>query len=413
VSDGPEQPASPPPDPWARPEEPGEPDGPSWKGPWSDPGPDQTGETRETDEQSSQDSPLLGSANRPPEQWNGWGAAPDQAEPGREGAPPSAPPDRSPGDHYANGTPGTRAGSYGPSTPPSPYAPGGSHPAGDQQGAYPPATQAPRGRGAPWGPGRQGGPERPQPPGGPWIGRPDRTPLPEPPARPQVLWLELGLVLVLAFAPGALSLLVIALGAGGNNSASEQLVPAIVSGLFSAFLSWSPVLLIGYLLFRNNEGWRGIGLTRFDPRADGVVGLGLWITSFVLVLVLAIVFSPLGGPKTPVDFLPKELPIWFRVIDALVIAVTAGVTEEIVVRGYAQTRLEQLKVPTAVVLLLPTALWGVLHLYEGPAAALTIFCLGMLYAWYFFRTRRLWPIIIAHALFDLTQLGLLLAGLTR
>jgi membrane protease YdiL (CAAX protease family) len=228
-----------------------------------------------------------------------------------------------------------------------------------------------------------------------------------------VLWLELGLVLILAFAPGALSLLVIALGAGGNNSASEQLVPAIVSGLFSAFLSWSPILLIGYLLFRNNEGWRGIGLTRFDPRADGVTGLGLWVTSFVLVLVLAVVFSPLGGPKTPVDFLPKELPIWFRVVDALVIAVTAGVTEEIVVRGYAQTRLEQLKVPTAVVLLLPTALWGVLHLYEGPAAALTIFGLGMLYAWYFFRTRRLWPIIIAHGLFDLTQLALLLIGLTR
>jgi membrane protease YdiL (CAAX protease family) len=228
-----------------------------------------------------------------------------------------------------------------------------------------------------------------------------------------VLWLELGLVLVLAFAPGALSLLVIVLGAAGTNTAAEQLVPAIVSGLFSAFLSWSPILLIGYLLYRSNEGWRGIGLTRFQPRTDGVTGLGLWITSFVLVLVLAIVFAPLGGPKTPVDFLPEELPVWFRVIDALVIAVTAGVTEEIVVRGYAQTRLEQLRVPTPVVLLLPTALWGVLHLYEGPAAALTIFCLGMLYAWYFFRTRRLWPLIIAHGLFDLTQLALLLIGLSR
>ncbi len=62
------------------------------------------------------------------------------------------------------------------------------------------------------------------------------------------------------------------------------------------------------------------------------------------------------------------------------------------------------------VLLLPTALWGVLHLYQGASAALTIFCLGMLYAWYFHKTRRLWPIIIAHGLFDLTQLVLLLAS---
>jgi membrane protease YdiL (CAAX protease family) len=225
-----------------------------------------------------------------------------------------------------------------------------------------------------------------------------------------VLWLELGLVLVLAFAPGALSLLVLALGSGPN-AGTEQLAPAIISGLFSAFLSWSPVLLIGYLLVRSGEGRRGIGLDRFDRRADGLVGLGLWIASFVLVLILAWIFAPFG--QREVDFLPNELPLWFRWIDAVVIAVTAGVTEEVVVRGYAQTRLEQLRVPTALVLVLPTALWGVLHLYEGVGAALTIFCLGMLYAWYYHKTRRLWPIIIAHGLFDLTQLVLLLAGSSR
>jgi membrane protease YdiL (CAAX protease family) len=225
-----------------------------------------------------------------------------------------------------------------------------------------------------------------------------------------VLWLELALVLVLAFAPGALSLLVLASGAGQSNG-TEQLTPAIVSGLFSAFLSWSPVLLIAYLVIRSGEGMRGIGLGRFDPRADGAVGLGLWIASFVLVLILAWIFSPLG--QREVDFLPPELPLWFRWVDALVIAGTAGITEEVVVRGYAQTRLEQLKAPTAVILLLPTALWGVLHLYQGASAALTIFCLGMMYAWYFYKTRRLWPLIIAHGLFDLTQLVLLLAGTSR
>jgi membrane protease YdiL (CAAX protease family) len=231
--------------------------------------------------------------------------------------------------------------------------------------------------------------------------------VPAPPAAPRVLWLELGLVLLLAFAPGILSLLLTAIGsAGDNGSTSEQLLPAIVSGVFTLFLSWSPVLLIAYLLVRSGEGRQGIGLGRFDARADGLVGLGLWITSFVLVLVLARLFEPLG--QNNVDFLPNELPLWFRIVEAFAIATTAGVTEEVVVRGYAQTRLEQLKAPTAVILLLPTALWGMLHLYEGAGPALTIFCLGMLYAWYYHKTRRLWPLIIAHALFDLTQLVLLL-----
>jgi membrane protease YdiL (CAAX protease family) len=235
---------------------------------------------------------------------------------------------------------------------------------------------------------------------------PERNPVPVPPAAPRILWLELGLVLLLAFAPGLLSLLLAALGDVTNNEPAEQLTPAIVGGIFTLFLSWSPVLLIGYLLVRSGEGWRGIGLGRFDWRADGLVGLGLWIASFILVLILARVFEFLG--QNNVDFLPSQLPLWFRIVDAFVIAITAGVTEEVVVRGYAQTRLEQLKMPTAVILLLPTAIWGLLHLYEGAGPTVTIFCLGLLYAWYYYRTRRLWPIIIAHALFDLTQLALLL-----
>jgi membrane protease YdiL (CAAX protease family) len=231
--------------------------------------------------------------------------------------------------------------------------------------------------------------------------------VPAPPAQPRVLWLELGLVLLLAFAPGILSLLLAALGDLSDNGATNQLLPAIVGGIFTLFLSWSPVLLISYLLLRSGEGRQGLGLNRFDGRADGLVGLGLWIASFVLVLILARVFQPLG--QNEVDFIPNELPLWFRIVDAFVIAITAGVTEEVVVRGYAQTRLEQLKAPTPMILLLPTALWGLLHLYEGAGPALTVFCLGMLYAWYYHKTRRLWPIIVAHAMFDLTQLALLLS----
>jgi membrane protease YdiL (CAAX protease family) len=247
-------------------------------------------------------------------------------------------------------------------------------------------------------------PYGPVPPG---LHPPARNPVPKPPGSPRMLRLELGLVLLLAFAPGVLGLLVMALGPDSSAEVETQLVPSIVSILFEVFLSFIPVLVIGYLLTRNREGWAGIGLTRFRA---GDLGMGaiLWVASFVLVLVLAQLFQYFG--QREVDFLPEGLPLWFRAVQAVLIAVTAGVTEEIVVRGYAQTRLEQLRAPAAVILLLPTALWGVLHVYQGPGAALTIFGLGLMYAWYFQRTRRLWPLILAHLLFDLTQLVLILAG---
>jgi membrane protease YdiL (CAAX protease family) len=237
--------------------------------------------------------------------------------------------------------------------------------------------------------------------------RPGRNPVPTPGGSPRVLRLELGLVLLLAFAPGLLGLLILALGQAGSTEVEAQLVPSLISIIFEMFLSWSPVLVIGYLLIRSREGWPGIGLTRLRP-SDLGVGAALWVAGFVLVLVLAQLFQYFG--QREVDFLPEGLPLWFRATQAVLIAVTAGVTEEIVVRGYAQTRLEQLRVPTWVIVLLPTALWGVLHVYQGLGAGLTIFCLGLMYAWYYQRTRRLWPLILAHTLFDMTQLVLILTG---
>jgi membrane protease YdiL (CAAX protease family) len=237
--------------------------------------------------------------------------------------------------------------------------------------------------------------------------RPERNPVPRPGGSPRMLRLELGLVLLLAFSPGILGLLLLGLGPQGSAEVEAQVVPAVVSIIFELFLSWSPVLVIGYLLARSREGWPGIGLTRFRP-ADVGMGAILWVASFILVLVLAQLFQYFG--QREVDFLPEGLPLWFRAIQAVLIAVTAGVTEEIVVRGYAQTRLEQLRASTAVILLVPTALWGILHVYQGLGAALTIFCLGLMYAWYYHRTRRLWPLVLAHILFDMTQLVLILAG---
>jgi uncharacterized protein len=265
----------------------------------------------------------------------------------------------------------------------------------------------------PWTPQPQWGPP-PLPPPAPGAALPQTMPFGTPPAprrparnpvppagSPRVLRLELGMVLLLTFAPGALGLLLLAMGAQGSAQVESELVPSLVGVVFQLFLSWSPIAVIAYLLFRSREGWPGVGLTRFRA---GDLGMGavLWVASYVVVLVLAVLFQYFG--QREVDFLSEGLPLWFRVVQAVLLAVTAGATEEIVVRGYTQTRLEQLRLPTAAIVLLPTALWAGFHVYQGLGVAMTIFGLGLMYAWYYHRTRRLWPLILAHTLFDMTQL---------
>lgn len=63
-------------------------------------------------------------------------------------------------------------------------------------------------------------------------------------------------------------------------------------------------------------------------------------------------------------------------------------------------------------------LWSVVprclvHLYQGWAALFLIGPVGLFFVFYYMRTRRLWPVIIAHGLMDLVALGwLALRGAT-
>jgi uncharacterized protein len=219
--------------------------------------------------------------------------------------------------------------------------------------------------------------------------------------------LELGLVMVLAFAPALLSLLLTAASGGREPASSLTVAESAAAMLITVFLSWSPLLVLAYLLRRNGEGPSTIGLGRFTGRDLGAALL-LLLASYAVVWALTPLFSGLG--TRDVEFLSRDLPLWFLSIQAVLIAVTAGVTEEVLVRGYAQTRLEQLRLPGPLVVLAPTALWALLHVYQGLAAVAIIFGLGLLWSIWFHRTRRLWPLVVAHIFYDLVGLIWILAA---
>jgi membrane protease YdiL (CAAX protease family) len=238
---------------------------------------------------------------------------------------------------------------------------------------------------------------------------PRRTRVLPPPKQSRVAMLaEFGLVLLLAFAPLVVLLLLrAAASTSAERSTALTVGEAAFATVFIMVLGWLPILVLAPLLRRNGEGPATIGLHRPTTR-DAGAALLLVVASFAVVYALAPVFSGLG--RTEVQFLSPDLPVWFLSIQALLLACTAGVTEEVLFRGYAQTRLEQLGLPGPLVVLLPTTLWSVLHAYQGLAAVPIVLGLGLLWSVYFHRTRRLWPLVIAHILYDLIGLVAILAG---
>ncbi|MGH3415050.1 MAG: CPBP family intramembrane glutamic endopeptidase [Actinocrinis sp.] len=90
----------------------------------------------------------------------------------------------------------------------------------------------------------------------------------------------------------------------------------------------------------------------------------------------------------------------------LVVALCAGLGEEVLVTGMVVTTLEQAGFGKRawVIYLVAIALRIPFHLYYGWAAPAVI-CFTVVNIWVYRRWRLLWPIVLAHALYDAVQFG--------
>jgi len=60
---------------------------------------------------------------------------------------------------------------------------------------------------------------------------------------------------------------------------------------------------------------------------------------------------------------------------------------------------------TAIIILLSSLTFGFAHVYQGSASVAGISVQGVIYAVFYYKAGRLWPMIIAHGLFDSTQMA--------
>ncbi len=94
--------------------------------------------------------------------------------------------------------------------------------------------------------------------------------------------------------------------------------------------------------------------------------------------------------------------VWWRLPVLILAAVENGFLEEVLVVGYLLTRLDQLKVTPWIAILISAVLRGSYHLYQGFGGFLGNAVMGVVFAYWFRPTRRLWPLVIAHSLLDIT-----------
>jgi uncharacterized protein len=161
-----------------------------------------------------------------------------------------------------------------------------------------------------------------------------------------------------------------------------------------------PAVLAVHLLNRDHGDARGLlGLDlRRRPGRDlargallaaviGLPGLGLYLAARALGINATV--APAGLPD-----------VWWAVPVLVLAALQNAVLEEVVVVGYLVTRLRDLGWRMGAAIAASALLRGGYHLYQGFGAFVGNAIMGVVFALFFLRTRRLLPLVVAHMVLD-------------
>ena len=141
---------------------------------------------------------------------------------------------------------------------------------------------------------------------------------------------------------------------------------------------------------------------RFVPRAhrarDWLEGAGLAALIGIPGLALYVAAVHLGWSK---EVIPGDFAnAWVEIPVSLLKAAANAFAEETVVVMWLMTRLRQAHWSLPATLAASSILRGSYHLYQGISAGCGNIIMGLIYGYYYHRTGRVWPLVIAHFLID-------------
>jgi membrane protease YdiL (CAAX protease family) len=183
-----------------------------------------------------------------------------------------------------------------------------------------------------------------------------------------------------------------------NASQSPRPYLDLTYQLLGIFFALVPVLLAVHLLNRDRDARATLGLDRRRPVSDVLWGMGLAVLIGIPGILLYLGAHSLGVNATVV---PAALPdLWWAVPVLILSASQNAILEEVVVVGYLMTRLEEMGWRVRAVIAASALLRGSYHLYQGFGGFVGNAVMGVIFAYFYLRTRRVLPLVIAHTLLD-------------
>jgi membrane protease YdiL (CAAX protease family) len=158
--------------------------------------------------------------------------------------------------------------------------------------------------------------------------------------------------------------------------------------------------LLALVLLARAPGGAGFGIGFDLRRFRAETGQGVGFLALIGIPGLALVYAAhQAGVNASLDVV--NFPdVWYRIPYLLASAFQNGLSEEVIVVGYMLTRLSQIGWTRERALLTSSVLRGSYHLYQGFGGFAGNFVMGLIFGWWFQRTGRVLPLVIAHFLLD-------------
>lgn len=167
------------------------------------------------------------------------------------------------------------------------------------------------------------------------------------------------------------------------------------------------VIAVIMLRYLSRRGWKPMEVAGTPEPQDVLRGMGLWLgvvtayaaTFLALYLIVPGFVAPIQKPQ----FTGSLSPVF-----VLTAALFNPLFEEFLWLGYAIPAVgNRFGVRTAFVVSVTARV--LVHAYQGRMALVAILPLGAIFTWYYVRTGRLWPVVVAHVIVDALALSSLMS----
>ena len=195
-----------------------------------------------------------------------------------------------------------------------------------------------------------------------------------------------------------------------NRSQSTREYFDLTYQLLDILFALVPVLLVLYFLTDHRQASSGhgskpgsafqkLGFNFARPGRDLLQGLGLAALIGVPSLGLYAAGRALGITTA---IIPSALDAYWWTVPVLILsAMRHAVVEEVIVVGYLMNRFGKFGWSIPLSIMASSLLRGTYHLYQGFGPFIGNVVMGIVFAWLYTRTRRVMPLVIAHALLDI------------